>query len=344
MLSRRELGLGALACASFGLPDRAAAADPSDGFFKGKNIYLAIGYPPGGANDAYARLLGQFLGKYIPGNPTLVPENMPGAGSFVAVNNVYNAAPRDGTTIGVGAPTIALDEKLGTSGVHFKTAELNWIGRVNPLINIVMTWKTCPVKTIAEAQKTQVTLSGTGAGSTVSIYPTVLNNVIGTKFKLIMGYSGTREAMLAMERGEVEGHSTAWDALETAHPDWVSNKDVNILVQFSLHRDPHLADVPTAVELGRTDDDKKVLAAIMAASDIGEAFFTTPDTPKNRVETLRQAFDQAMKDPGLLAEAKKMQLGISPLGGAGVQKLIESVTSLSPALLARVKAVYPTTG
>ena len=207
-----------------------------------------------------------------------------------------------------------------------------------------MTWKTCPVKTIAEAEKTQVTLSGTGAGSTVSIYPTVMNNVFGTKFKIIMGYAGSREAMLAMERGEVEGHSTAWDAVIAAKPDWIRDKDINILVQFSLSRDPALPDTPTAVELARNDEERQVLKEIMSASEIGEAFFTTPGAPKDRVELLRTAFDQAVQDPALLAQAKKMKLGVKPLKGADLQKLVADVSSLSPALLEKVKAVYPKTG
>ena len=181
---------------------------------------------------------------------------MPGAGSFLAVNRVHSTLPKDGTVIGLGAPTLALDEKLGSQGVRFKTAELNWLGRVDSLINIVMMWKTSPVKTIADAQKIESTLSGTGAGSTVSIYPTVLNNVIGTKFKLVMGYRGSNEAMLAMERGEVEGHSTAWSAVKVAKPDWVRDKTVSIIVQFALKRHPELPDVPTAVELARNDDER----------------------------------------------------------------------------------------
>ena len=136
------------------------------------------------------------------------------------MSQIFNVLPKDGTIIGIGAPTMALDERLGSQGVRFKTAELNWIGRVDSLVNMVFMWKTSPVKTFADAQKIESTLSGTGAGSTVSVYPTVMNNVFGTKFKLVMGYRGSNEAMLAVERGEVEGHSTSWTALKVAHPDW----------------------------------------------------------------------------------------------------------------------------
>ena len=210
------------------------AAQAQDSFYKGKTVELIIGYPPGGSNDVYARLLSTHLGKHIPGNPTVVARNMPGAGSFLAANHMASVAAKDGTSIAICAPTIALDEKLGTQGVRFKTAQLNWIGRISPLINMVMISKKSPVKTVADAQKTEVTLSGTGVGSTVSIYPTVMNNMFGTKYKLIMGYKGSNEAMLAVERGEVEGHSTAWEALKTAHPSWKPDGEVTIPVQFAI--------------------------------------------------------------------------------------------------------------
>ncbi|HZD63946.1 MAG TPA: hypothetical protein VE200_14265 [Xanthobacteraceae bacterium] len=159
-----------------------AAAQTPEQFYAGKNIDFVIGYPPGGSNDTLGRLVARHIGKHIPGKPNVIPKNMPGAGSFLAVNTVFNVSPKDGSVIGIGAPTMPLDERLGTQGVRFKTAELNWIGRTDSLINMVFMWKTSPVQTIADALKTEATLSGTGVGSTVSIYPTALNNVIGTKF------------------------------------------------------------------------------------------------------------------------------------------------------------------
>ena len=317
-----------------------APAQTPEQFYKGKNFDVVIGYPPGGSNDTFGRLVARHIGKYIPGNPAVVPKNMPGAGSFLAANQMYNTLPKDGTSIAIGAPTLTLDEKLGTSGVRFKTAEFNWIGRVDSLINIVFTWKTTKVKTFAEALKTEVTLSGTGAGSTVSIFPTVMNNVFGTKFKLIMGYRGSNEAMLAVERGEVEGHSTSWTAVHVAHPSWYPDKSITILVQFALKRHPNLPDIPTAVELARNDEERKILTAIMATTEIGSAFFTTPEVPADRVAALRRAFDAAMKDPELLAEAQKLQIGVSPVTGEELQKLVVSVSDLPPDLLEKVRTAY----
>src|SRR5262247_2997796 len=243
-----------------GLNSQASAQTPEQ-FYAGKNIDFVIGYPTGGANDVWARVIARHIGKHIPGKPNVIPKNQPGAGSFLAVNTVYSVSPKDGTVLAIGAPTIAHDEKLGTQGVRFKTAELNWIGRLDSLVNIVFMWKTSPVKTFADAQKIQATLSGTGVGSTVSIYPTVMNNVFGTKFKLVMGYKGSNEAMLAVERAEVEGHSTSWTALKVAHPDWIRDKSVTVFVQFALKRHPEMSDVPTAVELARNDEERAILSA-----------------------------------------------------------------------------------
>ena len=300
----------------------------------------SFGYPPGGSNDTFGRLLARHLGKHIPGKPAIVPKNQPGAGSFLAVNTIFNVSPKDGTVIGIGAPTIPLDEKLGTQGVRFKTAELNWIGRIDSLVNIVFMWKTSPVKTFADAQKREATLSGTGVGSTVSIYPTVMNNVFATKFKLVVGYKGSNEAMLAVERGEVEGHSTSWTALKVAHPDWLRDANVAILVQFALKRHAELPDIPTAVELARNDEERAILSAVMNATEVGTAFFTTPGVPADRLTALRRAFDATMKDPELLADAQRINVGVSPLAGEDLQRLVADVSQLPPALLDKVRAAY----
>jgi tripartite-type tricarboxylate transporter receptor subunit TctC len=333
--------IAAAFAAIIGAGARAAAQTPEQ-LYGGKTIDLVIGYPPAGSNDTYARLLGRHLGKHIPGNPNVIPKNMPGAGSFLALGYIYNVASKDGTTIGIGAPTAPLDEKLGTQGVRFKTAELNWVGRVDSLINIVFMWKTSPVKTVAEARKIESTLSATGAGSTVSIFPTVMNNVLGTKFRLIMGYRGSNEAQLAVERGEVDGHSTSWTAVKVAHPEWLPSKSITILVQFGLTRHPELPDVPTVVDLARTDDERAILRAVMNATEVGTAFFTTPGVPADRLAALRRAFDATMKDPDFLAEAQKMNLTVNPITGEELQKLVAEVSNLSPDLLEKVRAAYIT--
>ncbi|MEA2949278.1 MAG: hypothetical protein QOI40_4608 [Alphaproteobacteria bacterium] len=339
----RRASLAAISGALIAGAASQAPAQTPEQFYKGKSLDFVIGYPPGGSNDTFGRLVARHLGKYIPGKPNIIPKNTPGAGSFLAVNQIFNVAPKDGSVIGIGAPTLALDEKLGTQGVRFKTAEMSWIGRVDSLINIVFMWKTSPVKTFADATKIESTLSGTGAGSTVSIYPTVMNNIFGTKFKLVMGYKGSNEAMLAVERGEVEGHSTSWTALKVAHPDWIRDGSVSVLVQFALNRHPELPDIPTAVDLARNDEERAIMRAIMNAAEVGTAFFTTPGVPADRLVALRRAFDAAMKDPDLLSEAQKMRVAVSPMTGEDLQKLVAEVSNLSPELLEKVRAAYTMT-
>jgi tripartite-type tricarboxylate transporter receptor subunit TctC len=340
MQVRRSARCAALSFAAILALGTAASAQTPDQFYKGKVVDFVIGYPPGGSNDVIGRLVARHLGKHLPGNPTVVPKNQPGAGSFLAANQIYAVAPKDGTVIGIAAPTIALDEKLGTQGVRFKTAQFNWIGRYDSLVNMVFLWKTSPVKTFADAQKIQSTLSGTGAGSTVSIFPTVMNNVFGTRFKLVMGYKGSNEAMLAVERGEVEGHSTSWTALKVAHPTWRPEHLINILVQFAIKRHPEMQDIPTAVELARNDEERQILTAIMSAAEVGSAFFTPPGVPAERVTMLRRAFDATMRDPELLSEADKMKLATGPMTGEELQKMVVDLSNISPGMLEKVRHAY----
>ena len=333
----RTVGFAATALALLSMP---AVAQTPEQFYAGKSIELVIGYPPAGSNDVYSRVLARHLGKHIPGKPNVIVKNMPGAGSFKALAYHASVAEKDGTVIGLGAPTAALDEKLGTEGVRFKTADFNYIGRLDSLINIVFMWHTSPVKTVADAQRIESTLSGTGVGSTVSIYPTVMNNVLGTKFKLIMGYKGSADAQLAVERGEVEGHSTSWTAVKVGHPDWRPSKKISILVQFSLKKHPELPDVPTVVELARNDEERAILRAVMSASEVGVAYFTTPGVPKDRVAALRRAFDATMKDPEFLADAQKTKITVNPMTGDELQDLVAEIGDLKPALLEKVRAAY----
>jgi tripartite-type tricarboxylate transporter receptor subunit TctC len=317
-----------------------AAAQAPEQFYAGKTIDFVIGYPPGGSNDTWGRLVARHLSRHIPGNPTVVPKNQPGAGSFLAVNQIFNIAPKDGSVIGIGSPTMPLDERLGTQGVRFKTAQLNWLGRVDSLVNMLFMSSTSRVKTLDDAFKIESTLSATGVGSTVAVYPTVMNHVLGTKFKLIMGYKGSNEAMLAVERGEVEGHSTSWTALKVAHPAWIAEKKVTILVQFAQKRHPEMPDVPTVVELARNDDQRAILNAVVNAAEVGTAFFTGPGVPTERVAALRRAFDATMKDPEFQADVERTRLALNPITGEDLQQLVAEVSNLPPALLDKVRAVY----
>lgn len=317
-----------------------AQAQATDTFYKGRTVDLVIGYPPGGSNDVYARAVSRFLGRYLPGNPTVVPRNMPGGGSLLAANHMYSIAPKDGSTIAIISPTAALDQKLGNPAVKFDAGKFNWLGRISSSVNQVMIWHTQPYKTWQDALSTEIALAATGAGSTVSVYPTVLNNVVKTKFKLVMGYKGSGEAMLAMERGETHGHSTSFEALKTQHPDWLQTGKVRILVQFALKRHHEMPTVPTALEIAQTDEEKAILTAVLAATEVGKPVLTAPNVPAERVTLLRRAFDQMVKDPEFAAEFTKQGLDLEPLPGEALQKLVEDVANIPPALAEKVKAIY----
>ena len=253
-----------------------ANAQSVEDFYRGKTITVIIGFPPGASNDFYVRAVARHIGRHIPGNPTVVPRNMPGGGSLVAANHIFNVAPKDGTTLGLIAPTAPLEERLGASNVRFKAAQFNFIGRMAPTPNVTFMVASSPVKTIQDAMVREASLGATGRSSTVTVYPNLLNHVVGTKFKLVMGYKGSAEAMLAMERGEVEGHSTTWDGVKSRAEQHLRDKTINILVQYGLKRHPELPDVPASVELGRTPEQIEALRVFANATDVGRFISRRP--------------------------------------------------------------------
>ena len=315
-------------------------AQSLEAFYRGKTVTVIIGYPPAGANDLYARAVARHIGKHIPGNPTVVPRNMPGGGSLLAANHIFNVAPKDGTTLGLIVPTAPLEERLGASNVRFKAAQFNWIGRLAPTPNVTFMMASSPVKTIKDAMQREAVLGATGRSSTVAIYPLSLNHIVGTKFKLVMGYTGSAEAMLAMERGEVEGHSTTWDGVKSRAEQQLRDKTINILVQHGIKRHPELPDIPTSVELGRTPDEVAALRVFANASDVGRFIFSTPATPADRIQALRRAFDAMVKDPEFMADLKTQKLELGPLAGEELQQLVAEVANVSPATIERVRGIY----
>jgi tripartite-type tricarboxylate transporter receptor subunit TctC len=330
--------LAAACCLSTHAP---SSAEPIEEFYRGKVLSLIVGFPPGGANDVYARSVARVMGKYIPGRPTVVVRHMPGAGSLVATNHIFNIAAKDGTVLGLVAPGIPLEGVLGAANVKFKPAEFNWIGRIAPTPGALFVMNTVPVKTIKDAMEREVVLAATGRSSPIAISPTVLNNVIGTKFKLVLGYQGTAASMLAMERGEVEGHSTSWDALKSIRGDWIRDKTITILAQHALKRQPDLQDVPASVELGRTPTEKQILRVVFNGAEVGRALLSPPGAPPERVETLRRAFDSMVKDRDFIADLEAARVDLDPLSGQELQSLIDEIGNVPPAILERVKSIYP---
>src|SRR3712207_3260388 len=324
-----------LALHGFGSPARAdAVAD----FYRGKTITLLIGYTPGGTYDAYGRLVARFMGDHIPGKPTIVPRNMPGAASRVAAAHLYNVAPRDGTMLATADQSLALAQAMGEK-LQFDVTKFTWIGNPSAGNNTTVTWHTSGVKTIEDAKAREVTMGATG-GSTSSQYPKAMNSVLGTKFRIITGYPGGNDINLAMERGEVAGRgSDSWASWKGTRPDWLREGKINILVQIGLTKAPDLQHVPLLMDLAGNPEDRAVLKLLSAPSVIGRPIFGPPGVPAERVKALRQAFDATMKDPAFIAELEKAQLELEPVSGAELERLVNEIAATPKPIAERLAEI-----
>jgi tripartite-type tricarboxylate transporter receptor subunit TctC len=318
----------------------AAQAQTPEQFFARKTINISIGYTAGGSYDLYGRLIARHLGKYIPGQPTVVAQNMPGAGSLKAANYLYEVAPKDGTALGVIVESAALEQALDNPGVHYDATKFNYIGRVATSDNVFMMWHTSKVQSIAEAQKTVSTLAGTGPGSIAETVPKLLNALIGTKFKIITGYPASTEGMLAMERGEVDGAGSSWTAVKVGRGDWLRDKKIRIILQTAPERSAELPDAPSLVEYGNTPEDKQVTYLYASGSAVGRSLMAPPGLPADRVKALRDAFMAMVKDPEFVAEIKKLNVDFEPLRGDGVQALVQKTLSIPQAVRERAKSAF----
>jgi tripartite-type tricarboxylate transporter receptor subunit TctC len=317
------MAAAALTVAALALQASAASAQP-DGFFRGRPINLYIGFAPGGTYDYFGRAVGRFIGKHIPGNPTILVQTMQGAGSLQAANFLYAQAPKDGTAWGVVTQTLPLEEALRSPGAHYKAAEFTWIGRMTSILEVHFTWKTSKGKTIEDAREHEIPLAGTGTGSPSEGYPKLLNALAGTKFKIISGYPGSTQGMLAAERGEVDGGLTSWNTLKRTKQNWIQNNDVNLLVQYANARHPELRDV---------------LAFYVSGAELGRSLLAPPGIPAERVKVLRAAFDAMVKDPEFLAEIEKSGQEFQPASGAEVQRLVEDVATVPRDIVERTENI-----
>ncbi len=336
---RSVLVAAALAAACMALAPSEAAGQTAEQFFKGKVINFYIGFAAGGTYDYDSRLFARFIGKHIPGNPTIVAQSMPGAGSFQAANFLYAVAPKDGTAMGMITQTAAIEEALRSSGVQYKAADFNWIGRMSAILEIHFTWRTSNAKTIEDAMRYEIPLAGTGAGSPSEAYPKLLNALVGTKFKVISGYPGSTQGMMAMERGEVDGALTSWHTLNRTRPDWLRRGDLNLLVQYAAQRHRDLPDVPTALDIAKTQEAKDILAFFISSAQVGRSIVAPPGLPADRVGTLRAAFDAMLKDPDFLAEVDKTQVEFQPASGGEVQRLVQAAAGAPLDVIERIKAI-----
>jgi tripartite-type tricarboxylate transporter receptor subunit TctC len=315
-----------------------AHAETTHEFYKGKTVELYVGTGPGGGYDLYARLIARFLGKHIPGEPTVVVKNMPGAGHLRMANWVYAAAPRDGTVLAVAPQSVAIEQALGTEGVQYEAQKFTWIGRVAPVVEVTYTWHTSGTKSLEDARRRETIMGGSGPASPTVFYLNALNNLAGTKFKVIPAYPTGAETNLAMQRGEVEGNTKAWASMKVDNADWLRDRQVNIIVQYADSRAEDLPDVPLMMELGRNDDERSALKLFALGNAMGRSIMGTPDIPADRVKILRQAFKDTVEDPALLAFVREKKIDLGPtLAGEKLQNLVEQTLALPPRAIALAK-------
>jgi tripartite-type tricarboxylate transporter receptor subunit TctC len=336
----RRIAMGGLLALCVAAP--VSAQDAIAQFYKGNTIRLIIGSSAGGGYDTYGRLIARFLGKYIPGNPTILPVNMPGAGSRTAAYYVYSVAPKDGTVIGAIFPGAIMEPLLGDKArVKHDPQKLIYLGSATRDVYLCFTRTDAAVKSFKDVLTTPLTVGGTAPGASTHDFPTMLDNVLGAKFKVISGYPGSHEVMLAMEKGEVSGIcGGSWSSIASHYSAWIEKGFAKPLVQESAIGHPAMKKmgVPLAVDFAKTAEERKILELVYSQTIFGRPYVLAPGTQPDRVAVLRKAFTAALQDQELLAAAEKMRIDIDPVSGEELQSLIEKIYATPPALVARAKA------
>jgi tripartite-type tricarboxylate transporter receptor subunit TctC len=307
-------------------PPAPARADSVKDFYTGRTIELYIGYSAGGGYDTYARTIARHLPKHIPGNPTIVPKNMKGAGSLKLTNYLYNVAAKDGSVIGTIGRGMPMEPLLGGKGVQFDPQKFNWIGSANNEVSICGAWHKTGIKTWGDVMAKELIVGGTGSGADTDTFPLLLKNMFGAKLKLISGYPGGNDILLAMERGEVGGRcGWSWSSVKAKKRAWITDGKVNVFLQMSVAKHPDLPDVPLVMDLAKTEEEKQILKLIFARQVMGRPYVAPPGVPAERIKALRQAFDATLQDPEFLAEASKSKLEINLVTGPEIEGLLKEI-------------------
>ena len=329
-------GLSAAALALFSTP---SAAQSVADFYKGKQVTIIVGSSPGGGYDAQGRLVARHINKHIPGNPVIVVQNMPGAGSLQATNHLYNLAPKDGTFMGLVQRGMLTAKLTSPQGVRFDIEKFNWIGNLASETAVTVVWHDSPIKTVEDLFSKETIVGGTGPTIDTETTPRLYNALIGTKFRIVGGYPGTSEVLLAMERGEVMGLGDwSWSNVKTRRPEYLTEKKIRVLMQGALQKEPDLPDVPLALDFVKNDDDRKVMELFLAQKAVARPVVAPPDIPGPRVAALRDAFMAMAKDPQFIADAEKTKLEIDVSSGASVDAVVKRIVSTPQALADRLTA------
>lgn len=327
MTSLKKLAL----CSAAGLLAAAltapvAIADEVADFYKGKRITMWIGYTAGGGYDRYARTLARHMGRNIPGNPKFVAKNKPGAGSMILANDMYSVMPQDGTAISTIGRGIPMEPLFGNKQAKFDPRKFGWLGSTNNEVSVCASMRRTGVTKFSDLMTKGMVVGGTGKGADTDTFPTVLNNIVGTRLKLVTGYPGGNDINFAMERGELDGRcGWSWSSVKATRGQWLKSGRINILLQMSTSKHADMPDVPFVMDMAKNDTDRKILGLVFARQAWGRPFNTTPNVPKARLAALQAAFDATMKDPKFLADIKKQKLELNPISGKQIQKLIEDL-------------------
>jgi tripartite-type tricarboxylate transporter receptor subunit TctC len=303
-------------------------------FYKGRNISLIVGYSAGGGYDAYARLLARYIGKHIPGDPAIIPEQMTGAGSLRAANYLFSVAPKDGSVFGTFSRSMGISPLIDKA--NFDSRKFAWLGSVTGDNTLCVTWKTSPVKTWSDFVSKPSTFGGEGAGADPDIWLLLYKNVFGAKAKLVSGYPGTNDIVMAMERGEVDGVcGISWSTVKSTHPDWLANHLVNFIVQAALTKEPEIASAPLATDLVSNPEQLQITKVLLASQAMARPFAAPPGLPDDRRAALINAFDATMQDPSFLAEAKRLDFDVQPVSGATIDRLLAELYATPKDVLAK---------
>jgi tripartite-type tricarboxylate transporter receptor subunit TctC len=305
-----------------------ADAQAPDNFYKNRQVRLFIGANTGSSFDSYGRLLAAHLGRHIPGNPTIVPSNMPGASGITSAAFLYSAAPKDGSVIGTFNDNMPLRQVLEPDAVRFDLAGLNWLGAMGNSVATLITWHASGVKTLDDTRTKTVVLGALGNDGGNAVYPLLLNKYLGTRFKLVLGYPGGNTLQLAMERGEIDGRgAVVWSGFKAAYPHWIAEKKINVLLQVGLAKDKGLADVPLLIDLAKTPQERAMFHFLSANTSVGFPVVAPPGVPAGRIAILRKALADTMSDPEFLRDAERQRLPVQFTAGDQVQRTVQGLVS-----------------
>ncbi len=311
--------------------------------FHGKTVTIISSFEAGGPYDFYSRLVGRHIGAHLPGNPNVIVQNMPGAGGLRGANYLYNVAAKDGTVMGVVSQTVAVGQVLATTpGIQYDARKYNWIGRINSNVEVEHSWAASGFKSIEDAKRREVIVAGTGPTSSSVVFPRLMNELIGTKFKVVTGFQGPTSAQLALERGEVEAIVKPWSSIKVGSADLLRDKKINLIVQYTRERHRELPDVPAVVDLAQDDTQRQIFGLFAGGSALGTALLAPPGLPDSVTAALRKAFDEMMHDdPALRDEIQRTGVDVDPLTGAELQKVVESTFVIRPDVLDQARKLSP---